>query len=142
MRCIHFCENLQKILLLEALKYGGTSINTGLEEHRLYSMLSLLSVLSLAATALCASSASDAPQWRFDLKPNLSGIVALEAIVVNTTLVVIFDRATGDQPLQINGHSAWGGLWDLETSTVRPLDVLTDSFCASGALLSNGNMVR
>lgn len=105
-------------------------------------MLKLLSVLSLAAAAFCAPAESDAPQWKFTLQPHLSGIVGLEAIVVSDTLVLLFDRATGDQPLQINGHSAWGALWDLETSTVKPLDVLTDSFCASGALLSNGTMVR
>ena len=104
-------------------------------------MLSLLAVISLAAAALSAPAASDAPGWRFDVKPNLSGIVALEAIVVNTSLVVMFDRATGDQPLKINGKSTWGALWDLDTSTVRPLSVLTDTFCASGALLSNGTMV-
>lgn len=61
--------------------------------------------------------------------------------MVSDSLVLFFDRATGDQPLQINGHSAWGALWDLNNSTVRALDVLTDSFCASGALLSNGTMV-
>ncbi|KAI0089706.1 glyoxal oxidase N-terminus-domain-containing protein [Irpex rosettiformis] len=98
--------------------------------------------LSLFSTLLAASSlaAPSAPQWRFDLKKTTSGIVALEAIVVSPSLVVMFDRAS-DDPLQINNHSAWGALWDLETSTVRPLDVLTNSFCASGALLSNGSMV-
>ncbi|EKM54423.1 uncharacterized protein PHACADRAFT_258261 [Phanerochaete carnosa HHB-10118-sp] len=104
-------------------------------------MLSLLTAVSLAALALSAPAASDAPGWQFDVKPNLSGIVALEAIVVNTSLVVMFDRATGDQPLKLNGKSVWGALWDLDNSTVRPLEVLTDSFCASGALLSNGTMV-
>ena len=104
-------------------------------------MLSLLAVVSLATAALCAPSAADAPGWKFILQHQLSGIVGLESIVVSDSLVVLFDRATGDQPLQINGHSAWGALWDLDNSTVRPLDVLTDSFCASGALLSNGTMV-
>ncbi|KAI0808903.1 glyoxal oxidase precursor [Irpex lacteus] len=88
----------------------------------------------------CSRAAPSAPQWRFDLKQTRSGIVALEAIVVSPSLVVMFDRAS-DDPLQINNHSAWGALWDLETSTVKPLDVLTNSFCASGALLSNGTMV-
>ncbi|KAJ6615474.1 glyoxal oxidase precursor [Mycena sp. CBHHK59/15] len=41
----------------------------------------------------------------------------------------------------INGHSAWGGLWNLETNTVTALDVVSDTFCASGGLLSNGTMV-
>lgn len=114
----------------------------------------LLSAL-LTVPALAAPSA---PQWRFDLKPTRSGIVGLEAIVVSPTLVLMFDRkyfhcldsrpqtyhydsGASDDPLQINNHSAWGALWDLETSTVKALDVLTDSFCASGALLSNGTMV-
>ena len=100
--------------------------------------LFLLNSGSLARAV--TSDTAEAPQWRFDLKNSTSGIVALEAIVVSPTLVVFFDRAT-DDPLQINGHSAWGALWDLQTSTVEPLDVLTNSFCASGALLSNGSMV-
>ncbi|KAI0757980.1 glyoxal oxidase precursor [Fomes fomentarius] len=93
----------------------------------------------LVSLARAAPSVTDAPGWRFDLKNTTSGVVALEAIVVSPTLVVFFDRAS-DDPLQINGHSAWGALWNLETSTVQPLDVLTNSFCASGALLSNGTM--
>lgn len=94
----------------------------------------------LVSFAAAAPSAPAAPGWSFDLKEERSGIVALEAIVVSPTLVVFFDRAS-DDPLQINNHSAWGALWNLETSTVKPLDVLTNSFCASGALLSNGTMV-
>ncbi|KAH9884941.1 glyoxal oxidase N-terminus-domain-containing protein [Cubamyces lactineus] len=93
----------------------------------------------LAAFVSAACAAPSAPGWTFDLKKERSGIVALESIVVSPTLVLFFDRAT-DDPLQINNHSAWGALWNLETSTVRPLDVLTNSFCASGALLSNGTM--
>ncbi|EIN08242.1 glyoxal oxidase precursor [Punctularia strigosozonata HHB-11173 SS5] len=101
-------------------------------------MRALLSAFALlSATALAAPAA---PQWRFDLKNETTGIVALEAIVVSPTLVVMFDRVAND-PLQINGHSAWGALWDLETSSVRALNVVTNSFCASGALLSNGSMV-
>ncbi|KAL1944356.1 hypothetical protein VTO73DRAFT_3541 [Trametes versicolor] len=93
----------------------------------------------LAALLSVAVAAPSAPGWRFDLKAERSGIVALESIVVSPSLVVFFDRASND-PLQINNHSAWGALWDLQTSTVKPLDVLTNSFCASGALLSNGTM--
>ncbi len=98
--------------------------------------LSALSVLAHSAQA----ARKDSPEWRFDLKNSTSGIVALEAVVVSPTLVLFLDRATND-PLQINGHSAWGALWNLETNTVRPLDVLTNSFCASGALISDGSMV-
>jgi hypothetical protein len=101
-------------------------------------MLSLLSTVALLSASVLA--APPAPQWRFDLKNQTTGIVALEAIIVSPTLVVMFDRVSND-PLQINNHSAWGALWDLETSSVRPLNVITNSFCASGSLLSNGTMV-
>ena len=100
---------------------------------------SLLSVFPLLASL--STAAPSAPGWKFNLKNTTSGIVALEAIVVSPTLVVFFDRASND-PLQINGHSAWGGLWNLEADTVTPLNLVTNSFCASGALLSNGTMVR
>lgn len=90
--------------------------------------------------ALLSSAASSTPRWRFDLKNTTSGVVGLESIVVSPTLVLFLDRAT-DDPLQINNHSAWGALWNLETSTVTPLDLITNSFCASGALISNGSAV-
>ena len=99
---------------------------------------SLFSLIPLFATL--STAAPSAPGWSFNLKQTRSGIVALESIVVSPTLVVWFDRASND-PLQINNHSAWGALWNLETETVTPLDLITNSFCASGALLSNGTMV-
>ena len=109
--------------------------STSRMKHSLFSLASLF-----VASAVGAPSAPAAPKWEFNLKNETSGIVALEALVVSPTLVVFFDRAS-DDPLQINNHSAWGALWNLETSTVKALDVLTNSFCASGALLSNGTMV-
>ncbi|KAM5542440.1 hypothetical protein V8D89_003899 [Ganoderma adspersum] len=98
-------------------------------------------LLSLTALfAVLSRSAPSLPGWRFDLKETRSGVVGLESIVVSPTLVLFLDKATSD-PLQINNHSAWGALWNLETSTVTPLDLITNSFCASGALISNGSAV-
>lgn len=77
--------------------------------------------------------------WHF-VQNGTTGIVALESIIVSDHLAVIFDRATND-PLQINNHTAWGALYNLETNTASPLNPVTDSFCASGGLLSNGTMV-
>src|ERR1700761_1171373 len=100
-------------------------------------MLSLLTLV-LAVPALSAPPA--APQWNF-VKNGTSGILALESMIVSPTLAIFFDRAMND-PLMINGHPAWGALWNLETNTATPLDLLTDTFCASGSFLSNGTMVR
>ncbi|PIL37644.1 hypothetical protein GSI_01338 [Ganoderma sinense ZZ0214-1] len=100
---------------------------------------SKFSLLPLLATLASASpSAPAAPGWQFSVKGN-SGIVALEAVVVSPTLVLLFDRAQND-PLQIDGHPAWGGLWNLEHNNITALEVVTNSWCASGAILSNGTM--
>ena len=101
-----------------------------------------LTALSLASLLTSfAASAPTAPQRTFDLKEINSGIVALEFIVVSPTLAIFFYRATND-PLQINSHSSWGALWNLELNNVSALNVVTNSFCAAGAMLSNGTMVR
>ena len=103
-------------------------------------MLSLIgSLLSIASIVQATPLQPRAPEWTFTEVGN-SGIVALEAIIVSPTLAIFFDRAS-DDPLQINNHSAWGGIWNLETNEVKALDVVSNSFCASGALLSNGTMV-
>jgi hypothetical protein len=101
-------------------------------------MRSLLKLLFLSL--LTAAAPGPPPQgWQF-VQNGTTGIVALEAIVVSPTLAILFDRAQ-DDPLQINGHGAWGALWNFETNTATPLNVLSHSFCASGAMLSNGTMV-
>jgi len=77
--------------------------------------------------------------WEF-VQNGTSGILALEAIVVSPTLAIFFDRASND-PLLIDGHSAWGALWNFQTNTASPLRTITDTFCGSGGFLSNGTMV-
>ena len=78
--------------------------------------------------------------WEF-VQNGTSGVLALEVIVVSPTLAIFFDRASND-PLMINNHSAWGALWNLQTNTAAPLNVISDTFCGSGGFLSNGTMVR
>ncbi|KAG6908451.1 hypothetical protein DXG01_004534 [Tephrocybe rancida] len=86
-----------------------------------------------------AAAASPAPAWTF-VQNGTTGIVAIETIVVSRTLAITFDRAQGD-PLQLNGHGAWGALWNFDTNTASPLSLVSDSFCGSGGFLSNGTMV-
>ncbi len=92
-------------------------------------------LLSLGAGLATCTNAG----WHF-VQNGTSGILALEAIVVSPTLAIFFDRATND-PMEINGHPAWGAVWNFETNTATALDVVSDSFCASGSILSNGTMV-
>lgn len=95
----------------------------------------LLAFILLPSAVLAAGES-----WHF-VQNGTTGIIALESIIVSDTLAVIFDRATND-PLEIDGHPAWGALYNLETNTASPLNPVTDSFCASGGFLSNGTMVR
>ena len=96
---------------------------------------SLLSPFFLLAAAASAAAAG----WEF-VEVGQSGVIALEVIIVSPTLAIFFDRATND-PLMIDGHAAWGALWNLETNKASALNLVTDTFCASGAFLSNGTMV-
>jgi hypothetical protein len=94
--------------------------------------------LSLLLTAAAARAAGQG--WHF-VQNGTSGVIALEVIVVSPTLAVFIDKATND-PLTINGHTTWAALWNFETNTATPLNAVSDSFCASGTLLSNGSMVK
>lgn len=77
--------------------------------------------------------------WHF-VQNGTSGVIALESTIISDTLALFFDRGT-DAPLQIDGHSAWGALWNLETNTASPLRLVSDTLCASGGFLSNGTLV-
>ncbi|PIL37695.1 hypothetical protein GSI_01389 [Ganoderma sinense ZZ0214-1] len=100
---------------------------------------SILSLLPFLATLTHTASPPALPAWQFNLKAESSGVVAVESVVVSPNFAIFFNRASND-PLQINGHSAWGALFNLKTAEVTALDVATNSFCAGGAFLSNGTM--
>ncbi|KAG6853387.1 hypothetical protein C0991_004788 [Blastosporella zonata] len=96
-----------------------------------------LNILFSASFVLSAPAPS--AEWTF-VQNGTTGIVAIETIVISPTLAITFDRAQND-PLQLNGFSAWGALWNFETNTATPLSLVSDSFCGSGGFLSNGTMV-
>lgn len=98
----------------------------------------LLAVLIAVCSATAAPTPT--PEWKFNLV-GAPGIVAIELMVISENLVAFFDRATNN-PLQIDNHTAWGALWNTDTNTAIPLDLASDTFCATGGWLSNGTMVR
>jgi hypothetical protein len=81
-------------------------------------------------------------------------VSALELAVVTETTVLIFDkvyvctflifekasklRHRENNTLSINGHPAWGSEFNLVTRQARPLNPITNTFCAAGGFLSNG----
>ena len=60
--------------------------------------------------------------------------------VGNEEKVYILDKAEGNAA-QVNGHPAWGAVYDINTNQVEVMDVLTNVFCASGMHLPNGSFV-
>ncbi|KAJ7241477.1 glyoxal oxidase N-terminus-domain-containing protein [Mycena rebaudengoi] len=96
--------------------------------------------LNTSIYALAVLRGVTAKGWEF-VEKGTSGVVGLETIIVSPTLALFLDVATNVNPLTVNGHPAWGALLDLETHQITALDVVSDTFCASGALLSNGSMV-
>jgi len=65
-------------------------------------------------------------------------VSAMMMFVGNSKKVYILDKAEGNAA-QINGHPAWGAVWDIDTHQVELMDVKTNVFCASGMHLPNGS---
>ncbi|KAJ7271932.1 glyoxal oxidase N-terminus-domain-containing protein [Mycena haematopus] len=67
-------------------------------------------------------------------------ISAMMMFVGNDQKVYMLDKAEGNAA-QINGHPAWGSVWDMNTHQATTMDVATNVFCASGYHLPNGSFV-
>ncbi|KAJ6497006.1 DUF1929-domain-containing protein [Mycena vitilis] len=67
-------------------------------------------------------------------------ISAMMMFVGNDQKVYMLDKAEGNEA-QINGHPAWGSVWDIATHQATVMDVATNVFCASGMHLPNGSFV-
>ncbi|KAF9235968.1 glyoxal oxidase N-terminus-domain-containing protein [Melanogaster broomeanus] len=56
----------------------------------------------------------------------------------NEEKVYILDKTEGNAA-QIDGHPAWGAVWDFNSHQSQLMNVLTNTFCASGMHLPNGS---
>lgn len=65
---------------------------------------------------------------------------AMQLAVVSATHAILVDKVEHN-PLTIHGHPAWGALYDFRNHRVRPLNLLSNSFCAGGTFLSNGTLL-
>ncbi|EJU05922.1 hypothetical protein DACRYDRAFT_127562 [Dacryopinax primogenitus] len=83
--------------------------------------------------------ASSHPSWTL-VQRGVTGVSAMQLSVVSDNEAIIFDKVEHN-PLTVNNHPAWGAVYNLETDHVRPLNVLSNSFCAGGTFLSNGTLI-
>ncbi|XP_051150862.1 aldehyde oxidase GLOX-like [Andrographis paniculata] len=124
--------------------------------------MTLYQIISLVVPALLLlsrrSSAAAAPAGKWELLQRSIGISAMHMQLLHTDTVVMFDR-TGfgtsnislpagkcrDDPNEkVTRHdcSAHSVEYDVVSNSVRPLTVLTDTWCSSGAVNSDGTLVQ
>ncbi len=78
--------------------------------------------------------------WSF-IQKGTTGVAAMQLAIVSDKHALIIDKVEHN-PLTVAGHPTWGALYDLEAHTVRPLNLLSNSFCAGGSWLSNGTLLN
>lgn len=109
-------------------------------------------VSALAFCLLCAAgyvlAASNAPgQPKRAVKVNAfelvgNSIASGQQVFLGTEdKVYIIDKAENN-PTQINGHPAWAAEWSASSKQTRPMDVITNTFCAGGSVLGNGTWLN
>ncbi|KAG6814614.1 hypothetical protein H0H93_012858, partial [Arthromyces matolae] len=65
-------------------------------------------------------------------------VSAMMMFLGNTEKMYILDKVEGNQAT-INGHPAWGAVWDIATQQTTLMEVSSNTFCASGMHLPNGS---
>lgn len=70
-----------------------------------------------------------------------TGVNAMQLAIISDSHAMVIDKVEHN-PLVINGHPAWGALYNLRTHSVKPLSMQSNSFCASGSFLGNGTMLN
>lgn len=69
------------------------------------------------------------------------GVSAMQISVVDDSHMIIIDKVEHNT-LTVNGHPAWGSIYNFNTGKERPLDLQSNSFCAGGSWLSNGTLIN
>ncbi|KJA20047.1 copper radical oxidase [Hypholoma sublateritium FD-334 SS-4] len=71
-----------------------------------------------------------------------NSLVSAQQIFLGTPDRVYFLDKVENNPTQINGHPAWSSEWSLGNNSQRPLDAITNTFCAGGNVLGNGTWLN
>lgn len=70
-----------------------------------------------------------------------SGVSGQQLFLGSDTKVYVIDKVENN-PLTINGHPAWASEYDLTTNQARAQEVVTNTFCAGGGVLGNGDWLN
>ncbi|KAF8907539.1 glyoxal oxidase N-terminus-domain-containing protein [Mucidula mucida] len=70
-----------------------------------------------------------------------TGVSGMQLAIVSENTAIIYDKVEHNS-LNVNGHVAWAVEVNLDTKTVRALNPLSNSWCATGSFLGNGTLVN
>ncbi|KAF8070115.1 glyoxal oxidase [Lyophyllum atratum] len=112
-------------------------------------LLHLLAMPMLAALTLGQSTATIPPPGQ----PSHSGVpgqfeiignslVSAQQLFLGTEKNVFMVDKVENNPARIKGHPAWASEWTVATDSQRPMDAVTNSFCAGGNVMGNGTWVN
>ncbi|EIW75862.1 DUF1929-domain-containing protein [Coniophora puteana RWD-64-598 SS2] len=94
--------------------------------------------LSLASgAALPAALAQQAGSF---VQAGNTQVSAMMMFLGNEEKVYMLDKSEANAA-KVNGHPAWGSVWDLNTHSATTMDIYSNTFCASGHHLPNGSYV-
>ncbi|KAK0441835.1 copper radical oxidase [Armillaria borealis] len=78
--------------------------------------------------------------WKL-IRKGLTGVNAMQLAVISNTHAIIIDKVEHN-PLDVDGHPAWGALYNLDNHSLKPLRLKSNSFCAGGTFLRNGQLIN
>ncbi|THH26759.1 hypothetical protein EUX98_g7431 [Antrodiella citrinella] len=101
----------------------------------------MASLVNAAATTTPGQpSRQNAPIGQFEIVGQ--SIVSAQQLFLGTTNKVYVVDKTERNPTPINGHPAWASEYDINSDNGRPMDIVTNSFCAGGNVLGNGTWLN
>ncbi|KAG8896391.1 hypothetical protein FRB99_008918 [Tulasnella sp. 403] len=102
----------------------------------------LLSVLLVLATPSVRAGQPTYPGTPLQFKlVGDAGVSAQQIFLGAPNKVYVIDK-TENNPVQVNGHPAWASEYNTDTDQYRPMDVVSNSFCAGGNVLGNGTWLN
>ncbi|QRW03532.1 glyoxal oxidase [Ceratobasidium sp. AG-Ba] len=90
--------------------------------------------LSLALTVTRAA-------WTFN-SGGTTGVGAMQLAVLNDQTVIIIDKLEKNPLHDSSDRPVWADVYTIASQALRPLKLITNSFCATGSWLSNGTLVN
>ncbi|KAL4246190.1 Copper radical oxidase [Abortiporus biennis] len=107
-----------------------------------------LVALSLASSSIAQQtvaapgqpSKQNAPLGQFEIVGD--SVASAQQIFLGTPNTVFVVDKVEANPTQINGHPAWAAGYSLDSNKARPMDIVTNSFCAGGNVLGNGTWLN